>query len=84
VIAFRKGDGPPPLDLDLPHQGWRGGTMRSRYFGQLEGVTPEAKALARQAAAKSGVSVHEWLDRLVRSQALLDLGTPAQGKAGGL
>jgi ubiquinone/menaquinone biosynthesis C-methylase UbiE len=73
VITFRKGDGPPPLNLDLPHKGWRGGTMRSRYFGVLEGVTPEAKELARKAAASTGLSVHEWLDRLVRKQAALDL-----------
>jgi ubiquinone/menaquinone biosynthesis C-methylase UbiE len=69
VMTFRKGDGPPPLNLDLPHKGWRGGTLRSRYFGVLEGVTPEAKELARKAAAKAGVSVHEWLDRLVKQKA---------------
>jgi hypothetical protein len=69
VIAFTKGDGPPPLALDLPHQGWRGGSMRTRYFGQLEGVTPEAKDLARRAAAAAGISVHEWLDRLVKEGA---------------
>lgn len=69
VIAFTKGEGPPPLDFDLPHKGWRGGTMRTRFFGQLEGVTPEAKALARQAAEASGVSVHEWLDQLVKDGA---------------
>jgi len=69
VIAFTKGDGPPRLDLDLPHKGWRGGTMRTRYFGQLEGVTPEAKALACRAAAAAGISVHEWLERLVRDGA---------------
>jgi ubiquinone/menaquinone biosynthesis C-methylase UbiE/uncharacterized protein YbaR (Trm112 family) len=68
LIAFTKGDGPPPLNLDLPHRGWRGGTMRTRYFGSLEGVTPEAKALAVDAAKKSGLSVHEWLDRLIKSQ----------------
>jgi ubiquinone/menaquinone biosynthesis C-methylase UbiE len=73
VITFRKGDGPPPLNLDLPHKGWRGGTMRTRYFGVLEGVTPEAKELATKAAAKTGLSVHEWLDRLVRKQALQDI-----------
>jgi ubiquinone/menaquinone biosynthesis C-methylase UbiE len=73
VITFRKGDGPPPLDLDLPHKGWRGGTMRSRYFGVLEGVTPEAKELAREAAARAGMSVHEWLDSLVRRQAASEL-----------
>jgi ubiquinone/menaquinone biosynthesis C-methylase UbiE len=73
VITFKKGDGPPPLNLDLAHQGWRGGTMRSRYYGVMEGVTPEAKELARQAAASAGVSIHEWLDRLVRSQASIDI-----------
>jgi ubiquinone/menaquinone biosynthesis C-methylase UbiE len=73
VITFEKGDGPPPLNLDLVHQGWRGGSMRSRYYGVMEGVTPEAKELARLAAARTGVSVHEWLDRLVRSQAADDL-----------
>ena len=66
VIGFTKGDGPPRLNLDLPHHGWRGGTMRTRYFGRLEGVTPEAKALATDAAAKAGISVHDWLDRLIR------------------
>ncbi|HUK06798.1 MAG TPA: methyltransferase domain-containing protein [Stellaceae bacterium] len=75
VISFRKGDGPPPLNLDLPHEGWRGGTMRTRYYGQLEGVTPEAKALAHKAASECGISVHEWLDRLVRRQAAQDLKT---------
>jgi ubiquinone/menaquinone biosynthesis C-methylase UbiE len=69
LIGFTKGDGPPPLNLDLPHKGWRGGSMRSRYFGLLEGVTPEAKALVRDAAARDGLSVHEWLDWAVRAAA---------------
>ena len=33
LIEFRVGDGPPPLDLDLPIPGKRGGTLRSRYDG---------------------------------------------------
>jgi hypothetical protein len=73
VITFKKGIGPPPLNLDLVHEGWRGGSMRSRYFGVMEGVTPEAKELAKQAAARMGVSIHEWLDSLVRTQAGQDL-----------
>jgi ubiquinone/menaquinone biosynthesis C-methylase UbiE len=76
VIGFTKGDGPPPLNLDLPHKGWRGGTMRSRYFGVLEGVSVEAKTLAKEAAAKAGVSIHEWLDRLVKAEAAQVLGRP--------
>ena len=50
--------------------------MRSRYYGVLEGVTPEAKALARTAAERAGKSVHDWLDGLVREAARRELDTP--------
>ncbi|HEY2799104.1 MAG TPA: class I SAM-dependent methyltransferase [Chthoniobacterales bacterium] len=70
LIDFKVGDGPPPLDIDLPHQGWRGGTLRTRYYGRLEGVTPEARQLAIAAAKKEGVSVHAWLDAIVRRATL--------------
>jgi ubiquinone/menaquinone biosynthesis C-methylase UbiE len=72
LIDFKVGDGPPPVELDLPHKGWRGGTLRTRYYGQLEGVTPEAREMAIAAAKKRGVSVHEWLDSLVRKAASTD------------
>ncbi len=73
LIDFKVGDGPPPIDLDLPHKGWRGGTMRTRYFGRLEGVTPEAREMAIKAARARGMSVHQWLDSLVRDAAKSDL-----------
>jgi ubiquinone/menaquinone biosynthesis C-methylase UbiE len=73
LIDFKVGDGPPPADMDLPHKGWRGGTMRTRYYGRLEGVTPEARQMAIEAAKARGISVHEWLDALVRSKAKSDL-----------
>jgi ubiquinone/menaquinone biosynthesis C-methylase UbiE len=69
VIDFRVGDGPPRVDLELPIPGKRGGTHQTRYYGALEGVTLEAKEMARQAAEASGLSMHEWLDRAVRAAA---------------
>jgi ubiquinone/menaquinone biosynthesis C-methylase UbiE len=70
IIAYTRGeDGPPALDLDLAHTGVRGGSMRSRYFGVMEGVTPDTKELVRKAAAKAGMSIHEWLERHVRAAA---------------
>jgi len=69
LIDFKVGDGPPPADIDLPHKGWRGGTIRTRYYGRLEGVTPEARQMAIEAAKTQGVSVHEWLDSVVRKAA---------------
>lgn len=79
LFDFKVGDGPTPVDMDLPHKGWRGGTMRTRYYGRLEGVTPEARQLAVEAAKARGVSVHEWLDSLVRSAAKTDLDRRSHG-----
>jgi len=73
VIDFVVGEGEPTADFDFPIPGVRGGTHRTRYHGQLEGVTPEAKRLAQEARAKSGKSMHEWLDEAVRQAALRDL-----------
>lgn len=73
LIDYAVGSGPPPLNLDLPHKGRRGGTMRTRYFGQLEGVSPEVKKMALDAARMQGVSMHEWLEDLVASAAKKDL-----------
>jgi ubiquinone/menaquinone biosynthesis C-methylase UbiE len=73
VISFRNDEGAPPLNLDLQHAGRRGGSMRTRYFGQLEGVSIEAKGEAQEAAAKRGISMHQWLDEAVRAQAKRDL-----------
>jgi ubiquinone/menaquinone biosynthesis C-methylase UbiE len=69
LLDFTLGDGEPAMDIDFPIPGPRGGTHRSRYWGQLEGVTPETKALAQQAREKLGVSMHDWLEAVVRREA---------------
>ena len=76
LISFGVGEGAPSLNLDLPHQGRRGGTLRTRFYGQLEGVSVEAREMAQKAAAASGKSMHQWLDELVRRQAQQDLKKP--------
>jgi hypothetical protein len=42
----------------------------------LEGITPEARDLAIAAARTKQVSVHEWLDRVVKKTAEADLADP--------
>jgi SAM-dependent methyltransferase len=78
LIDFRVGDGPPPADIDLPHKGWRGGSMRTRYYGRLEGVTPEVREMAIDAARQRGVSLHQWLDDVIRNVTHADQ-APADG-----
>lgn len=73
LIGFRVGEGEPDADFDFEIPGPRGGTYRTRYLGQLEGVTPETKRLAEMARAKRNVSLHQWLDEVVREAALRDL-----------
>jgi SAM-dependent methyltransferase len=74
LISFTVGVGTPAADFDFEIPGARGGTHRTRYLGQLEGVTTEAKALAQRAREKRGISMHHWLDEVVRAAARRDLG----------
>jgi ubiquinone/menaquinone biosynthesis C-methylase UbiE len=69
LIDFTVGEGEPPADFDFAIPGARGGTHRTRYLGQLEGVKPETKDLAHKAREKLGLSMHEWLDDLVQREA---------------
>jgi ubiquinone/menaquinone biosynthesis C-methylase UbiE len=76
LLEFRVGEGEPRADFDLEIPGRRGGTLRTRYQGRLEGVSPEAKELAERARAKTGKSMFQWLDEVVRAAAENDLGSP--------
>jgi ubiquinone/menaquinone biosynthesis C-methylase UbiE len=73
LIDFVVGEGYPPIDLNLPIPGKRGGTLCTRFYGQLEGVMPEVQKVALQAAQKAGVSVHEWLNQMVYEAASKEL-----------
>jgi ubiquinone/menaquinone biosynthesis C-methylase UbiE len=66
LIAFEVGTGEPQLDLDVQFPGWRGGSHRTRYFGKLEGVSPELRDDIIKAAASEGVSVVTWLETALR------------------
>jgi ubiquinone/menaquinone biosynthesis C-methylase UbiE len=74
IIEFTVGEGEPVADFDLQIPGKRGGTLRTRFYGRLEGVTPETYALAHQAREKSGKSMHQWLNDVVREAAKKELG----------
>ncbi len=65
LIDFDVSDEGPYMNIDLPHKGKRGGNMRSRYYGQLEGVTPEIKDKVIKASAAEGISIHEWLEQVI-------------------
>lgn len=63
LVDYEVSDNLPYMNIDVPHKGSRGGTIRTRYFGQLEGVDPKLKADVIEAAASKGESVHRWLEK---------------------
>ncbi len=69
VFDYTVGEGEPKGNFDLPIPGSRGGTFNTRYYGKLEGVTNETKKLALEAREKLGVSMHDWLDELIKREA---------------
>ena len=67
VIEFSASREPLPIDIDVPHVGIRGGTMRSRYFGRLEGVDPALRDRIHAEAARRGMSRVEYLESILRA-----------------
>lgn len=69
LISFTVGEGEPNANFDMEIPGKRGGTLRTRYYGKLEGLSSETKDLALQAREKLGISMHQWLDGIVKKEA---------------
>jgi len=62
IIEFQASTEPLPVDIDVPHLGKRGGTIRSRYFGRLEGVSPNLRDRIYEEAERRGISRVAFLE----------------------
>lgn len=67
VIDFVVGDRSPAIDIDIPHLGVRGGTVRKRYFGRLEGIDPALKEEIYKQAETSNLSRVDYIEALLRN-----------------
>lgn len=65
LIDFKVLEILPYMNIDIPHKGTRGGSARTRYFGNLEGVSESVKKLAQSEAQKEGLSLHDWLEKAI-------------------
>jgi ubiquinone/menaquinone biosynthesis C-methylase UbiE len=67
IIEFRASNEPLPVNIDIPHLGKRGGTIRSRYFGRMEGVDPALRDRVYKKAERLGVSRVAFLESALRA-----------------
>jgi SAM-dependent methyltransferase len=67
VVEFNTSDKPLPLNIDVPHVGKRGGSVRKRHYGKLEGVDPELRDKVYAEAERQGISRVELIERLLRA-----------------
>jgi ubiquinone/menaquinone biosynthesis C-methylase UbiE len=68
LIDFEVSNAGPYMNMDVPHIGPRGGCMRTRYFGQLEGVSEESKKFIIEDAKEKGISIHKWLEKMIQEK----------------
>ena len=64
-IQFEVGLGDPYANIDFEIPGLRGGSHRTRYYGQLEGVNSDQKKKIYEYAKLKGLSVSSVLEELI-------------------
>ena len=68
IVSFTVSEEGPFMNMDVPHKGPRGGSMRTRYLGQLEGVSEKSKRFVLEEAERMGISVYDWLEQAIRNK----------------
>ena len=66
IITYKKGKNSPKLNLDLKHDSLRGGSLKTRYYGKLEGIDPKLKEKFYNFVGKNKNSVSEVLETLIK------------------
>lgn len=67
LIDYTVSKDPLYIDIDVKHVGRRGGSIRSRYFGKLEGITPELKDRLYAEAEKKNISRVDLLEQFIKN-----------------
>jgi ubiquinone/menaquinone biosynthesis C-methylase UbiE len=68
LISFKVSTTGPYMNMDVPHIGPRGGCMRTRYYGQLEGVSADVKRFVIEDAKRKNISVFQWLEEAIQDR----------------
>ena len=72
VLYFEIGRGQPSGFFDIPIPGKRGGTLNSRFYGKVEGVSRETRSAISAFLDSSNLSEHEVVETALRNYLCLD------------
>ncbi len=72
VISFDVAAGPPQGNFDIPIPGAKGGTLNTRYFGQVEGVSSEVREALSDYVSSGIESEHSVLEKALRNYLLME------------
>lgn len=75
IIEFTAGDRNWSADIDVNHVGRRGGSIRSRHYGKLEGVSPDLRDRFYELAERKGKSRTDYLETLISNELAAELET---------
>lgn len=67
IIQFFVADEPLAINIDVPHVGKRGGSIRSRFYGKLEGVDPTLRDAIYADAERLGMSRVAYIEAALHS-----------------
>jgi ubiquinone/menaquinone biosynthesis C-methylase UbiE len=64
-LKFIKDPNFPNFNADVKHIGPRGGSIKTRYLGKLEGIDPKIANLIKDVALKKGISQSELIEKII-------------------
>ena len=67
LIDYIKSENEWDVNIDIKHMGRRGGSIRTRYYGVLEGIDPKLKENFYQKLSSEGKSRVEIIEYLINS-----------------
>jgi len=65
LVSYEIGSTTPDINMDIEHIGPRGGTIRTRFYGQLEGVSEKCKDYVWKEARKNDMSINKFLELMI-------------------
>lgn len=65
LIDFKVGNGEPSGNFDFTIPGLRGGSYRTRFEGEIEGVSKKSKEKLLEICKRDNISIHEFVSKLI-------------------